>query len=194
MRCPKCGQEVDTSLCAACPHCRTPMPTFGYQSEIGMRDSFGNTMTVGGNLNQQPKRKINRKVVIAVVIIVLIMIAACGIYAYVRINAPRTYEEKIKMTKEYAVKIVNQQLKYENLNDWYYIEHITDDGNNKFIIYCDVYGRLTTGSYGRIQTYVGIELTDNLGNYRAWGGKNIYPYGDNVEYYVLQLKNAMSWK
>lgn len=195
MKCPKCGNEVDTSLCAACPVCRTPLSNTGYQQEIGMQDSFGNVMTVGGNLNQpKPRKKLNRKTIITVILLVVaVNIISCIVYFGFVANHSRTYEEKIELAKEDAIKVVNQQLRYENLNTWYASDCITDDGNNKFIFYCEVYGRLKDGSYGFVQTYVGIELKDKSTDYNYWGGSNIYPYGDNQDYYVAMLKERMKW-
>lgn len=77
MKCPKCGNEVDASICVACPVCRTPLSNTNYSREIGMQDSFGNVMTVGGNLNQpkpRKKGKVNLKVFIPVIIIVGIVL------------------------------------------------------------------------------------------------------------------------
>lgn len=203
MKCPSCGNEVDTSVCAACPNCRTPMYAYNYPPEIGMRDSFGNAITVGGNLNQpKPKKKINRKVVISLIITILIInIVSTIIFFSVKANTPRTYEEKIILAREDAREVVNQQLRYENLNTWYANNYIDDDGNSKFIIYCDVYGALSTGGYGRIQMYVGIELKDKSSAYMYWSTGNIYPNGDSTPnedesayVYVQQLKAKMGWE
>ena len=191
MKCPNCGSEVDTSICVACPNCKTRMPNT-YAPEIGMQDSFGNTMTVGGSLDK-PRKKVNPKVVVPLIIVVVIAAIVIGIIVY---NQPRTHEEAIALAREDAKEVVNKQLKYENLNTWYANTYVTDNGNNKFIIYCDVQGWLTTGEYCRIQTYVGIELKAQKGDkgYSYWTMSNIYPYGEsNGSSYVEQLKNKMGW-
>ncbi len=193
MKCPNCGNEVDTSLCVACPNCKTRMlnPNF-YPQEIGMQDSFGNRMTVGGSLDR-PRKKVNRKAVITLIVVAIVIasvIIGVSIYNY---NRPKTYDEKIDLAKEYAEKVINKQLRYENLNTWYANNYITDDGDNKFIIFCDVYGALITSGYGRIQMYVGIELKENGHSYTYWTTGNVYPYGGDASYYVSQLKNSMGW-
>lgn len=195
MKCPKCGNEVDTSLFVACPDCRTPLPNASAMHQIGMQDEFGNVLTVGGSLNQpKPQKKINRKTVITIILTIIIInvIFTVG-YFVIRANTPRTYEEAIEIAKENAQSVVNQQLRYHNLNTWYANNCVADDGEHKFIIYCDVYGALSSGGYGRIQMYVGIELKDKSDDYVYWSSGNIYPYGDNRDYYIQQLKTSMNW-
>ena len=191
MKCPNCGSEVDTSLCVACPNCKTRMPnTNYYPQEIGMQDSYGNRMTVGGSLDK-PRKKVNRKVVIPIIVVAVVIIIIIGVVAY---NQPRTREDAIVLAREDAKEVVNKQLKWKNLNTWYANNYIADNGNNKFIVYCDVYGELITGGYGRIQMYVGIELKEHSKAYTYWTTNNVYPYGDsNSSIYVQQLKNSMGW-
>lgn len=200
MKCPKCGNEVDTSLCAACPVCRTPINSAGYQMQgIGMQDSFGNTITTNGNF-ASPKRKLSRGQIFLIIFIVTsIIVGGAWLYFSKNETTEHSYADSIILARENARKVIEQELKYKNLNTWYANTYIEDDGNNKFIIYCDVYGELTSGEYARIQKYVGIELKDN-GAYNYWKTVNVYPNGDSTPNtyepayaYVLQLKNSMQW-
>lgn len=198
MKCPNCGSEVDTSICVACPHCKTRMPNANaYMPEIGMQDSYGNTMTVGGTLNK-PRKKVSRKVIIPVVVAAVVLVALFIIGTIVESNKPRTYEEAIILARADAKAVVSKQLRYTNLGTWYANNYVEDNGDNKFIIYCDVYGELITGGYGRIQMYVGIELKKSDDEYTYWTTGNVYPFGDNpvhdnTAYHVQQLKEKMGW-
>lgn len=202
MKCPKCGNEVDTSMCVACPNCRTKMPNANaYANAIGMQDGYGNVVTVGGALDK-PRKKAS-----ALVGIIILIIVVAGASVYIGINvyktffSPMTHEEAVALAKRCAKEVVNKQIKYENLSTWYANDWITDDGNQKFIIYCDVYGTLTTGDYGRIQMYVGVELKGKImDGYTYWTSPNVYPNGDKppnedepAYTYVAQLKNEMKW-
>ena len=190
MKCPNCGNEVDTSICVACPNCKTRMSNaYSYPQEIGMQDSYGNRMTVGGNLAKTHK-KVNRKVVIALIVVAIIMVSifiAIGIHES---SQPRTREEAIALARADAKEVVNKQLKYENLNTWYANECLADNGDNKFIIFCDVYGALITGGYGRIQMYVGIELKEKSNDYTYW---TIYASRDNASFFIQELQKSMGW-
>ena len=190
MKCPNCGSEVDTSICVACPNCKTRMPN-AYAPEIGMQDSYGNKMTVGGSLDK-PRKKV--KPVIGILLIVVVVVAIIvGVIVY---NQPRTHEEAIALACEDAKEVVNKQLKWKNLNTWYANTYIDDNGNNKFIIYCDVYGESVNGGYYRIQMYVGIKLKEKKSDkgYTYWTTANVYPYGNsNASSYIAQLKKDMEW-
>lgn len=191
MKCPNCGNEVDTSICVACPNCRTKMPNaYSYPSEIGMQDSYGNRMTVGGSLDK-PRKKVNRKVVVALTVVAMILAAIIiGINIYDS-NQPRTYEESIILARQDAKEVVEQRFfKYRDRNTWYANECIADNGDNKFIIFCDVTGDSIASGYSRIQIYVGIELKKNDRDYTYW---TIYGTRDNSPFIIQQLKEKMGW-
>lgn len=163
-----------------------------YLPEIGMQDSFGNKMTVGGSLDK-PRKKVNRKVIIPLIvmaIIIIFVIIGINIYNY---NRPRTHDESLALARQDAKAVIEQEFfMYRNQNTWYANECKADNGDNKFIFYCHVYGRWKTGGYDNIRMYVGIELQKGS-HYNYWLLDDNYPFENNTDQYVQELKNKMGW-
>jgi uncharacterized membrane protein YvbJ len=186
MKCTNCGNEVDYDLYAACPHCKAPLPSqnqYAPQTGITMQDTFGNTMSAGGigQDNDKPRRKLPK----AVIILLAVAGAAIGIIIIVSIiiytTKPRTLDEAIELARTDAKETVEENLfTYSFSVTWYENTYIENDGQDNFIIYCDAYG-YRSGSYQRLQIYVGIKLS-KTNDYRCWWSSDLDQLKTSMNY------------